>query len=101
MHHRAQKNPAQRERGLPVDGPKRNRLACAAKRCGEVAERRGSLSADRGDRDQADDDDQGQHHSVFDCGGAVFRREKPADLKGKATHSGVPSKEVRGLPLKT
>ncbi len=39
---------------------------------GNVGEGRVGSAADRGDRAQANYNDQSQHHSVFNCGWAVF-----------------------------
>ena len=51
-------------------------LAGAADRVGDVGEGRFGVGAQRANRHQADDNNQSQHHRVFDRGGAIFRREE-------------------------
>jgi hypothetical protein len=41
-------------------------------RCTDFFELRVRICTDRSDCSQADDDDQGQHHSVLNCGRAIF-----------------------------
>jgi hypothetical protein len=82
-------NPVQSERGFRQREQTTTsaiRLARSADRSGDVAERGRSLGSNRRDRDKANNDDERQHHSVFDCGGAVFRIQKSTDFKGEPAH---------------
>ena len=51
-----------------------------------VGKGRVGTAADRGDRAQANDDDQSQHHSVFNCCRAVFGLQETIDLRGEILH---------------
>jgi hypothetical protein len=66
--------------------PWTKQLAGTTQRRRNVAERRRGLRADGRDRNQADDDDQGQHDGVFDCGWAVFGFEKSPNLLHERLH---------------
>ena len=44
------------------------------------------LGSDRSDSCQADDDDQGQHHSVLNCGGAIFFLQELNNAIGELFH---------------
>ena len=49
-------------------------------------ESRVSLVADRLDRDKADNDDQSEHNSVFNCCRTVFRSQETLDLLREILH---------------
>ena len=62
------------------------------------------LGADRADSGQANDDDQGQHHSVLDCGRAIFFLQELNDAISELFHfsiSYVGSLRKRRHPLMT
>ena len=55
-----------------------------------VIERRIGVGADRLDRRQTDDHDQGQHHRVFNGGWAIFGREETLHLQSERFHVNPP-----------
>lgn len=54
---------------------------------GYTCERGAGIGADRLNRRQTDDDDQGQHNRIFDCGRAIFRYEETLHLQSEILHS--------------
>ena len=66
-------------------------LPLAAELRGDAVERRAGASTDRGDRGQADHDDQRQHHSVLDSGGTILRHEETTNFRSKHVHDITPT----------
>jgi len=82
----AKENPDQRASDSDTPVTVMNRRLRAAHVGADVAERTVGCAAERLDRGDADQDDQGQHDGVFHCGRALFGNEKPSDTLGKSAH---------------
>ena len=97
------KNPVRGQQGFRTRRPRkkdhesRDSINLHRQAVGDIADRRRSLGPDRGDRDQADDDDQCQHHNVFDCGGAIVGLQKLSDFKSKPANDEILWRKGVGL----
>src|SRR5205085_9847102 len=77
--------------GARAGGPSRmgHTSARGADRVADAGERRLGVVAKRGNRGDADDDDQGQHHGILDRGRAVFFHEEIDGAFVELTHGWV------------
>ena len=73
-------------RGKATAGQVRTARAAAAELSGNRVKRRIGVRADRPNGGQTDDHDQGQHHGVFNSGGAIFRLEETLHLQSERLH---------------
>lgn len=65
-------------------------LATTTEAVAHARERRVGLSADRGDGAQAHDNDQGQHHGIFDCRWAILGNKETLYFLDETVHCVLP-----------
>ena len=69
----------------------------ASGQLGSYALERGvGIGADRRNRRQADDDDQGEHHRVFNGSRAIFGPEKATKFRSETLHNSLQSFAAQG-----